>query len=136
MDGLPASGLRDIRELQRGLTEAQRNAATGRELTEATKGWILRAMPTPDVTKLEAGDVWIYAEEGTGLLRALSQDNDIPLVEFVRGAAVADPAFPLTNATASYNQGQAQTVVDTVENLYNAFMDLKSSLENANHIAS
>lgn len=134
MDDLPASGLRDIRELQRGLAQAQQTAATGRPLTEASRGWILRAMSTPSLGELGPGDVWIYAKGGT--LWALSQNDDVPLVEFVRGAAVANPAFPLTNATPTYTQAQIQTIVNTVDNLHTAFLALKTSLENAGHIAS
>ena len=134
MDDLPASGLRDIRDLQRGVAQAQQSAATGRPLTEASRGWILRAMATPDLDELGPDDVWIRAEGGQ--LWALSHNGDVPLVEFVRGAAVATPAFPLTNSASTYIQANAQTVVNTVDNHHTAILAILASLRNAGIIAT
>ncbi|MEU8035720.1 hypothetical protein [Streptosporangium sp. NPDC049078] len=117
-----------MRELQRGLAQVQQTAATGRPLTEASKGWILRAMDSPD-TELGPGDVHIYARSGRLWVR--SQSGDIPLVEFQQGDAVSNPSYSLTNATPTYVQGQAQTVVATVDALYDSHVALLASLRAA-----
>ncbi len=133
MDNLPASGLRDIRDLQRGLAQAQQTAATGRPLTEASRGWILRAMATPDLGELGPDDVWIYAENGQ--LRALSRDNDVPLVEFVRGVAVPDATNNLALAPASYSKVHLDQCINSIDTLFTTVAALKASLEDAGYIA-
>lgn len=133
MDGLPASGLKDIRDLQQAVAQAQQSAGTGRPLTEASKGWILRAMATPDLGELGPDDVWIYAKGST--LWALSQDGDVPLVEFVRGVSVPDATNNLALAPASYSKAHLDQCINSIDTLFTTVAALKASLEDAGHIA-
>jgi hypothetical protein len=124
-DPYGATDIRVIKELERRITalEEQVRNVPGAPVTQASGPFFL---PDTGAPATPSGGAILYASSGAayaidagGNVRALSAS----------GSAVPDPAYNLTNATSGYIQGQAQTVVDTLDHLYTAFMALKAVLE-------
>ena len=129
MNRFPADDEGDFSDLRTAVDEIQALLRTRAPLTEASRGWILRQMDTPDIPP--SGDVHIYASGGR--LRALSTLDDVPLINR-QGAAVSNPAYTLTNATPTYTQAQVQTIVDTLDALHASYLALLGVLRAADII--
>lgn len=136
MDRFPADLLRDIRELQRAVEQG--TLAKGRPLTEASGGWILRGMGSPDPGQLASGDVWIYAAAGE--LKAMDSTGAVITLEPLSstiGAAVADPTFGSSalGTGIDVNGAQYNDLREDVFSLYNQLNNLLTSLRDAGFIS-
>jgi hypothetical protein len=127
-DIYPDSLIAEIKDRRKRVEDLEALQAARAPLTEASKGWLLSDMTIPSVPSgkvhigCNGGQFFVVDSEGTRRLAA--------------GVAVGDPSYNLTNATPGYIQGQAQTVVDTLDALFTAFTALKTSLEDVGVIAS
>ncbi|GAA0853529.1 hypothetical protein ACFQVD_26410 [Streptosporangium amethystogenes subsp. fukuiense] len=83
----PSDDEGDFTGLRNAVDELQALLRARAPLTEASRGWILRAMPAPDTGELGPDDVWIHARSGQ--LWASSQSGDVPLVQVPQAAPVA-----------------------------------------------
>jgi hypothetical protein len=126
-DIYPDSLIADLKDLRKRVEELEALQSARAPLTEASKGWLMSDMAIPSVP---SGKVHVGCNDGQFFVR----DSDGTTRRLAAGVAVGDPSYNLTNATPSYVQGQAQTVVDTLDALFTAFTALKASLEDINVI--
>lgn len=131
-DQFPAGQDRIIADLLRRVQklEAAQRSGPGLNIGSASGPFFLPNSGTP---ANPSGGALIYASGGD--FRVLTSGGVVKPIP-AQGAAVANPAFPLTNATATYNQAQVQTIVNTADNLNTALLALLTSLRNAQQIAT
>lgn len=89
----PSDFLQDVADIKKDAKQAKGAIGNRPPLTEASQGWILRAMSSPDADQLGSGDVWIFAQGGE-LWAMDSSGDEIPLQpvpEVPQGVAVANP---------------------------------------------
>ncbi|MGC5009737.1 hypothetical protein ACLQ2R_03125 [Streptosporangium sp. DT93] len=129
-DQFPPDQNRIIAALERRIADLEGlvRQTKGAPVTKASGPFFLPNSGTPDNP---VGGALIYASGGD--LRALTAGGQVLQIPG-QGYAVADPAFPLTNATPTYTQGQVQTIVNTVDNHQTAILLLLASLRSAGHI--
>lgn len=101
----PGDDADDFAGLRKAVDELQALLRARAPLTEASKGWVLRAMPAPDTGDLDPDDVWIHARSGR--LWVSSQSGDIPLVEVPQAAPVGIAA-DMTSGTIGGTPNAAQ----------------------------
>lgn len=120
MDGLPADGLQDIRQLRRDVVQAQKTAGSRSAATRASKGWKLGTDDPPDFDDLEPGEVHIRGEGDFLVVR--SQGGDIVVREHSPGA----PVDIVPNMTAG-TIGGAPTMAQ-YNNLYNDLVAARATV--------
>ncbi|WP_326642846.1 hypothetical protein OG884_05705 [Streptosporangium sp. NBC_01755] len=134
MDKFPGDLSAEIRQLRAEVDELRALLRQQSPLTSASAGWKIGNMASPP-TPTGGGHLFAsggdpYWKDSGGVV------HELITPPFPQGVAVANPANTLTNATGTYIQGQAQTVVDSVESLFIAHNALVASLRAAPLIAT
>lgn len=130
LDPFPVDQNRIIKSLEKRIEalEALIRQKDGAPVTKASGSFFLPNSGTPATP---VGGAEIYGSGGE--FRVITSAGVIKQMPGI-GVSVATPAFPLTNATPTYVQGQVQTIVDTVNNDHTALLALLASLRGAGTI--